>query len=97
MLASSLIIALCATEEEVNKFVHADGSSLVKYMEHFCLGYRHMCGTPRIDGTYLMVDTELNGLVPDLLFENTTRVKGRAHTSRFFGYLIEDVEEPMFK
>jgi hypothetical protein len=66
-------------------------------MEHFCYGYRHVCGTPTIDGRYLMVDTELNGIVPDVLFEHTSKVKGRTISSRFFGYLMEDADEPEFQ
>lgn len=98
MLSSKLIIALCDTDEEVNKFVHFnERESLVKYMEHFAFGYRHVCGTPELGGSYLMTDVELNGIVPDVLFEHHSKVNGRPQTSRFFGYLMEDDEEPMFK
>lgn len=91
MLSSKLIVALCDTDEEVNKFVHFNQrEDLVRYMEHFTMGYKHVCGTPQKDGTYLMVDTELSGLVPDILFEHTQKVNGHVRVHRFYGYLMEE-------
>lgn len=92
MLSSRLIIALCDTDEEVSKFVHFNSKkSVVTYMKDFCLGYTHVCGTPKSDGVYLMVDCALNGITPDLLFEHIHKTHGRTITARFYGYLMEDV------
>lgn len=93
MLSSKLIIALCDTDEEVNKFVHINHhDSLVPYMRDFCLGYDHLCGTPIAEGKYLMTDVSLAGITPDVLFERTRKAHGRTYTDRYYGYLMEDMQ-----
>jgi hypothetical protein len=87
MLCSKLIIALCDTEDEVNKFVHFNQrESLVRYMQDFTFGYKHVCGTPKPNANYLMCDVQLDGAVPDLMFEH----KSKRYTSYFYGYQMEE-------
>ena len=91
MLSSKLLIALCDTDEEVNKFIHFNQrESLVQYMRDFCMGFNHVCGTPK-SGSYLMCDIPLSGVVPDVLFEHKSKIKGKELTERFYGYLMEDI------
>ena len=87
MLCSKLIIALCDTDEEVNKFVHFNQrESIVRFMQDFCMGYKHICGTPRQNANYLMVDVQLDGAVPDLMFEH----RSRNHIDHMYGYIMEE-------
>ena len=93
MLSSKLIVALCDTDEEVNKFVHVNHhDSLIPYMRDLCLGYNHLCGTPVDEGKYLMTDVALSGITPDVLFECAHKAHGRTYTNRMYGYLMEDIQ-----
>jgi hypothetical protein len=42
-----------------------------------------------------MLDVQLDGIVPDLLFEHKRRVKGKDYTERFYGYLMEEQTFPV--
>ena len=86
MLSSRLIVALCDTYDDSVKFVHFNhGSSLIGYMEQF-----HVCGQPKSGEKYLVIDCELTGVVPDVLFEHTFKDK-KAKTLRYYAYHIEDI------
>jgi hypothetical protein len=96
MLSSKIIIALCDTDEEVDKFVHCNrNNSLIPYMKDFCLGFNHLCGTPKDDGMYLITSVSLNGITPDVLFEREYKAHGRTYSDRMYGYLMEDLPRPL--
>jgi hypothetical protein len=91
MLSSRLIVALCDTYDDSVKFVHFNqGNSLIGYMEQYREGFKHVCGQPKSGEKYLVIDCELTGIVPDVLFEHTFKDK-KAKTLRYYAYHIEDI------
>lgn len=95
MLSSKLLIALCDTDEGCRFVYFNQIDSLVRYMKDFRLGFDHVCGTLKPNESYLMLDVQLDGIVPDLLFEHKRRVKGKDYTERFYGYLMEEQTFPV--
>lgn len=91
MLSSRLIIAMCDTYDDSIKFVHFnENNSIISCMELHHEGYKHVCGQPISGEKYLVIDCELTGLVPDILFEHVFRSHGRTKTARYYAYLMED-------
>ena len=93
LLGIDLIKCLCDTEEEIGvKFVRWNDSSdsLIKFMNDFCQGYKHVCGYSLPQNNYFLVDIPLNGAIPDILFEHSDIIKGKPYVSRIYGYLVSE-------
>ena len=88
MLSSDLLVSLCETDAEENKFVvRNQNGSLNRQMFEFYMGSHALrSGEPQEGAVYLIVDALLDGLKPDLIYT----FKGENCESTFLGYKIDD-------
>ena len=91
MQSSDLLIALCGTSEvEKSICTNTKDFPINKAIEEdFCVKTRIVCGHPKQDATYLVTNSELPCVVPDLLYDSCCKSDGE-HT-RHYAFLMSDV------